>query len=783
MRFAERRSENRQRADRGGEADTISQPVCLPESLPDRLLIGETDGQTLATHGLPECNDTCDHHRIHTQSDLMRIMDQQLRALHQLAHLSGVQTEYYDVTGHLCQASPEILVKLLQLLGLDLPDFDAAPRLRDELLDLRSKRMLEPVSVAWQGKTSAVTCTFPTGTSAAHCNCRLVFENGQEHDWQVPLADCEQLPGEFDVAGVARFRIRLPDGLPAGYHHLQVGCGAETARTFVISSPVKAFGGRVDLFPRREWGLFVPLYSIHSQNSWGAGDFGDLQRMLRWNQSVGGQLVGTLPFLAAFLDEPFDPSPYSPASRLFWNEMYLDISAIPELVHCPAARELIASSGFQQQLAELRSSRLVDYPRLMKLKRQVLELLSECLFQSGTSRRAELETYLQQHPRLADYAAFRATGDRQRSSWWCWPEPLRSGTLDESQYDPRDLRYHLYVQWLAEAQLRAVQEVAATTGPGLYLDLPLGVSSDSYDVWRERSCFVVNASVGSPPDPFFPKGQNWGFPPLHPECLRQNEYRYLIDYLRHHMQHAGVLRIDHMMGLSRQFWIPHGMTAREGAYVRYPADELYAIYCLESHRAETLLVGEDLGTVPPEVPEAMRRHHVRRMYVMQYEAKADPPLLPDVFPGAAASLNTHDMPTFAAFWQGADIEDRLRLHILEESGAVQARQERDQLRQALLTELRNKGRLEPDEADCAAVYRACLRHLAAGDADIMLINLEDLWGEVSPQNVPGTSHERPNWRQKLRYSLEELGQQPQIREQLEEFRENVARRVTLQRKP
>jgi 4-alpha-glucanotransferase len=307
----------------------------------------------------------------------------------------------------------------------------------------------------------------------------------------------------------------------------------------------------------------------------------------------------------------------------------------------------------------------------------------------------------------------------------------------------------------------------------MYLDLPLGVHPDGYDVWRERSAFAAEVAGGCPPDIVFPRGQNWGFAPLHPQGIRAQGYRYVRAFVRHQMQLAGILRIDHMPSFHRVFWIPRGMEARDGVFVRYPAEELYALFCLESHRHRTLLVGEDLGTVPPDVPAAMARHRLHRMYVIQYEAKPEPErALPAVPAEAIASVNTHDMPPFAAYWERRDARQRLDLGLLREDQFQQEWAQRELMRRALEQFLRERGLLD-ETAGVAEVYEACLRFLAEGPARMVLVNLEDLWLEVEEQNVPSTSAECPNWRRKARFALEEIMRLPEVGKLLEEMNRHV----------
>ena len=293
---------------------------------------------------------------------------------------------------------------------------------------------------------------------------------------------------------------------------------------------------------------------------------------------------------------------------------------------------------------------------------------------------------------------------------------------------------------------------------GLNLDLPIGTHPDGYDVWREQRAFALGTSVGAPPDRVWTHGQNWGFPPLHPERIREQGYRYLIACLRHQMHYADMVRIDHILGLHRLFWIPRGAPPGEGAYVHYHAEELYAFLCLESHWQRAAVVGENLGVVPPYVNSIMSRHGILKMFVVQYEVEGGVRRALKQAPAdALASLNTHDMPPFAGWWEGRDIADRRALGLVSPAAARAKYRARLRRRALMARVLRSARWLKGKAADSSSVFRACAEFLAASRAGAILLNLEDLWGESEPQNIPGTSSgERPNWRRKARYSLEEF---------------------------
>lgn len=586
--------------------------------------------------------------------------------------------------------------------------------------------------------------------------CTLKLENGQIETFTVRLNGLRTSKrGVYSGPFVAK-QLPVPAS-PHGYHHLEVEIAGRSASALIISAPIKSYS---DLAINKSWGAFLPMYAAHSHESWGAGNFGDWQKLTDWIASLGGNVVSTLPLLAAFLDRPIcESSPYSPASRLFWNEFYLDIPAIPEFSRCQAAQNLVRSNSFQQQLTHFRQSRLIDYAAETDARRQVLKKLARFLFETDSSRRKQFARFLHERPPVEDYAKFRAACDRTNLPWQKWPQRMRDGTLQSGDYSEPDKNYYLYVQWLAHEQIAALTRNCRARGVQFYLDLPLGVHPAGYDLWRERDAFATTATVGAPPDAFFSKGQNWGFSPLHPQRLREQGYRYFRDVLQFHMRHTGMLRLDHVMSLHRLYWIPPACSATQGAYISYPAQEFYAILSLESHRNKTIIVGENLGTVPDEVNQAITRHGVRGMYVVQFAQRPNPrAALAKPPPHSVASINTHDMPAFAAHWRGLDIDDRVKLDLLTKAQARKEHTRRAKLNMALLKFLQGNGFLKKSSRRCneSLIIQGCLAWLRSSPANLVLINLEDLCRETLPQNVPGTSTERPNWRRKARLSIEEI---------------------------
>ncbi|HSJ24781.1 MAG TPA: 4-alpha-glucanotransferase [Longimicrobiales bacterium] len=668
------------------------------------------------------------------------------RGLVGLARLYGVEMSYEAMDGRAVTAEPEALAATLRALGAELREDGRgggqALRARRAQLDAVG---IQPVHVAWDGVLREIRVRLEGGErQAAAIQIRL--ESGE-----VITQHAEALPVAPRARGgwTATHRIPLSRRLDIGYHEIQVETAGVTLETFVIAAPRRAF------LPEQPhtWGLFVPLYALQSSTSWGIGDYSDLGAFASWAGDLGAGFISTLPLLATFLDAPFDPSPYSPASRLFWNELFVDVTKVPGWDDM--------RPDTTAELADLRVGRYVDYRRTAALKRRELQRALRNASDHGPFR-DELQRAAEAMPRLADYARFRAVGDRMRSGWPTWPDRLRAGDVRAEDFDRDDFDYHVFAQWQSDQQIGAMGTAGDDDVAALYLDMPLGVNPDSYDVWRFRDLFADRVSAGAPPDPLFTGGQDWGFRPLIPDALRASRYRYLIDVFRHHLRHARMLRLDHVMSLYRLFWVPRGQPATAGVYVRYPEEELFAILVLESARHRAVVIGEDLGTVPPAVRTAMERHGVQRMHVMQFEAAPDrspPAPAPDA--DVVASLNTHDMPTFAGFWRGSEIDDQIDLGLIDESDHAAAMASRARLREQLSRSLGAGGTV-----DAALVRQRLLERLAVSPAHFVLVNLEDLWLEERPQNVPGTSHERPNWMRRAARSLDAIMADPALRRML-----------------
>jgi 4-alpha-glucanotransferase len=480
------------------------------------------------------------------------------------------------------------------------------------------------------------------------------------------------------------------------------------------------------------------------------------------------------------------PSPYSPTSRRFLNFLYLDLEAAPELASSPEAQAFLASPEFRRQQARLRREPLVPYPGVFRLKLRVLEMLfATFLDMHGppeaprTPRGQEFAGYLAaKGTSLAQFGLYQAlAASLKQPDWRRWPRDFQNpGSPAAARFQEEHLpevHLHQYAQWLASTQLKEVCAQARRRGLPftLYQDLALGADPGGFDTWAHQDLFALGAEIGAPADAFNPRGQSWGLPPLVPGRLRESGHRFFQEVLRANTPPDGMLRIDHVMGLFRLFWIPRGQDASQGAYVNYPARELLAILALESVRRRTLIIGEDLGTVPSAVRRDLNRRGVLSYRVFYFEREPDGGFrAPEDYPRRAlAAVTTHDLPTLTGYWQGRDLELRRALHLYPSPQAADAdagarEQDRGQLVAALdrLNLLPADSGLEAHPPACPKdLNAAVIAYLARSEAALVEVRLEEIFHLSEQQNLPGTRREHPNWNYKMPLTLEEMRRDPE----------------------
>jgi 4-alpha-glucanotransferase len=605
-------------------------------------------------------------------------------AVDELAIQAGVASSWVDAWGHpQTVAESDLLDVLSAVTGRSLDSersiVEAAEALRGE------RPSIEPVLVAWDGVLRIPPVNFDVRAAV------VILEGG------------EVVPVE-----VSDGALSVTEELPTGYHQLSINGGSITSHVF--SAPVTAHPT-----PQHALGLIAPTYSLRGPSvDHGIGTIAEMDTMADMCHDVGIEIVGTLPLLATFPDQP---SPYAPVSRRAWSELFVDFSETP---------------GWSEDPQHAGSDPLwVDYEGTGSRIRESLARYAR--YVSGSPQlRSRVDSFLRRTPDMIEYAKFRAFGERYGINPAGWPQG--------AEPPPERVRYHETVQWLMDLQLSGMSERLRDRGQSLYLDLPIGCHPDGYDIWDQPELFAP-AGLGAPPDPLFVGGQDWGLPATIPTRARADGHTNFRKAIRHQFSVAGLLRIDHVMGIHRTWWVPHGAGANQGAYVMQPTEEMFAIICIESVRAGAGVVGENLGTVPPQIGEGLEKHGLLGMTVAQ-----DGPNMPA--PTDAIAMSSHDTPAFAAWWKGLDIADMVDLDIFDEERAVREREARAHSITQMESHFSTSGPI--------ATRDALMEWIAGTDAAIALLNLDDLLMEERRQNVPGTYMERPNWRLRNPVSIDEL---------------------------
>jgi 4-alpha-glucanotransferase len=522
---------------------------------------------------------------------------------------------------------------------------------------------------------------------------------------------------------------------------------APPVEPLAATSIAPAFRG-TDALPQRSWAIAVQLYGVRSRRNWGHGDFADLAKLIEIAAGLGAAGLGLNPLHALFDDRADEASPYFPSSRLFLNPLYIDVEAIPEFPKD-------AMRDFAPSIERLRGSEFVDYEGAATSKAAALRLAFKTFRDHGTDeRRDQLDHFRRERGPLLDaFAAFEVLRRQFDKPWWEWPaefhkpDPQALQRLRAAHAD--ELDFYAFVQWVAHQQLAACRDQAHRTGLpiGLYLDVAVGVRSDGFDAWSNQSFILPSLEIGAPPDQLNTQGQRWGLAGVNPASLIASACEPFRQVLRASMQYAGAIRIDHILGLKRFYLIPRGLRADQGAYVRFPFESLLAAIAQESVANQCIVIGEDLGTVPPGFQDTLARFGIWSFQVMLFQRAADGGFIaPDLYrENALVTFATHDLPTFAGWTSGHDlaVKRSLGLDPGESDG------DRANAKDALARSMAWRGLQTVD-------WLSVTRFLADTPSRLLMVNLEDALGEMNQVNVPGTVHEHPNWRRRLPAMLEDL---------------------------
>lgn len=659
--------------------------------------------------------------------------------LHRLAHAVGVATEWSGNDGLPVEVADDTLLTVLTSLGaLKDSETPAAALARHERAI--AERILAPTTVVRPG-TTELPVSLPSDRSATGVEAVIVQEDGT--DVPVPVLE----------GGRA---IRLPVGLPLGYHRIELRSrsaadGGVLADAHLIAVPTAAPP------PERGWGLMVQLYAVRSADSWGFGDLADLRELLTWSAQEGADLVVCNPLHAAAPTLPQQPSPYYPSSRRYWHPIYLRIEAVPEYTGArdDVRRRIVELA--EQRRADNTTDR-VERDTVWDAKRRALGLLWA---QEHTPARREAFAAFRarEGEPLEQFCLWSALAERHGPDWRTWPEGLRHPstvaaalTDDDRAAELADrIGFHAWLQFLTDEQLAAAQVGARHAGMqlGVVHDLAVGVNPAGADAWALQDHLATGVTVGAPPDDFNQQGQDWAQPPLLPQKLQETGYAVIRDLVGRLLRHAGGVRIDHILGYFRFFWVPDGDPQR-GTYVTYPAEDLLGVLALEAHRAGAVIVGEDLGVVAPGVREAMRDNGLlgSELLYFAFDADGNRKAADAYGPLTLAAITTHDLPSAAGWWHDEGVRTQSRLGILGEGVSEHDELERKrQARQSMRRLLTDQG-LIAEGTDPSVDDLVVAMHAFLGRSGSLLVaaNLPDAVGDIRQPNLPGTVDEYPNWR-------------------------------------
>lgn len=617
------------------------------------------------------------------------------------ARSAGIQTSYKNNEGQIIYAPLKTLAQLCENLTGVFPQNkeEALYVLRKKRETLLKNKMPASI-VAWGGSLKKFHVQLEVETDISKIQFKI-NNNLINHTILTTL----------NRKNRKTLQIQIDSIIPTGYLELILFIeDQKVATSFVISAPEKLLNK-----PVHDWGPFVPIYALRSESDWGIGSFSDLAAAAKICKKYGAGFVSILPILAGrFEDEECDPSPYSSLSRFFWNEIYLDVDALLDKYQVSAALKIRQSNDFKNLLSQLRATKYVDYYKCYQTKKQLLILLADDFFKRP--RPQSYYEFLEKNPLAERYAAFRSK-------------------------DSRESNYHLFVQYETDLALKDLHE---NLGIGLYMDYPVGVNDSGFDYAEDPSNFLGSVSVGAPPEPVFQLGQDWGFPAFHPQQLPQKKYSYLIKSIQQHLKYSKILRLDHIIGLYRIYSVPKGFGGKNGAYIRFAEEDFFAIVVLEAEKAGADIIGENLGTVPHKVNEILCKRNIKGMQILQLDLWQPPEdLLGRLDQNTLCAINTHDMPMFARFLKGDDLDEVRDLGILGADYHAAFKNERK-------TQIQNWKNIFQDNP---VIY--ALRFLAGSNCRYLVVNLEDLWSEEVSQNIPGTWKEVPNWRRKMLLPIEQ----------------------------
>ncbi|MDM7860604.1 4-alpha-glucanotransferase [Alteromonas sp. ASW11-36] len=714
-----------------------------------------------------------------------------VNALDSLVEMRGIETRYVDAWGKPAQVNESTKNKLLEVMGHDISSPESiAHEIQQKVADAWLKP-LDPVQVVRSNEHLVITVKLPIELVNDPHTLAIQCEDGSEHQLEfVPVdADLIDATNINDIEFQA-YAIHVEAELPLGYHNVQLLADGDDvlANMRLIVAPLRCYTPEPIAQGKKIWGLSVQLYCLRSESNWGIGDFSDLAFLVEKSAQRGADFIGLNPIHALYPSNPDACSPYGPSSRRWLNYLYVDVTRI-EGYNDDSVQALINNTGFQQQLNHVRQIDYIDYEAVASLKlaalSRVFDVFNAKYLTKNTKVNKAFKSFVADGGEsLEVLATFDAMTEHLKSEGkesWGWPVfPSKYADFSSSdvakfkkKYANR-IKFYMFLQWQASLQFDAASQKASDLGMtiGLYRDLAVGVSEGSAEIWGNKDLYCTGASVGAPPDILGPLGQNWGLPPMDPEKLYAQAYQPIIDLFASNMHASGALRIDHAMALLRLWWIKKGDHAKEGGYVYYPVDDLLAILALESQRNQSLVIGEDLGTVPEEIRSKLAENGIYSYRVFFFEQAEDGGFFsPSHYPiQSMSTLTTHDMPTLIGYWHCYDLELGKEVGLYQDEDVLATLyNDRHENKQQILDTLH--GHLSVDESVGRDVNHTPMTqnlnygmqaHMASGSSALLSLQLEDWLQMDKPVNIPGTFNEYPNWKRKLSRSLSTIFDDPNI---------------------
>jgi 4-alpha-glucanotransferase len=704
--------------------------------------------------------------------------------LEQLVEYRGIESNYNDAWGRPTTINSATKNKLLFAMGYQVSD---PSLLQQQVQDSNHNiwlSVLNPVQVLRIEEHLQITLRLPIELVTDEYVAQIKTELGDvlEHRF-VPIDGQLVNVVHIDEIEFQEYLIDIPIDLPLGYHSLSLVIDDDVLGSMrLIIAPSSCFKPKALIQGQKVWGLSVQLYCLRSDNNWGVGDFSDLSYLIEKVAKQGAQFVGLNPIHALYPANADACSPYGPSSRRWLNFIYIDVTAL-DGYQTASTQAIVKEVDFQKKLQKARATDLVDYELVTELKLIALEKIFEYQNSQYLSKNTKLNKAFKAFvaeggdslQTLAVYDALQESLASQDKPSWGWPVfPKELSDFHNpavktfTKKHAKRVKFFLWLQWQAALQLEMANQVAQKNAMliGLYRDLAVGVSEGSAEIWGNKDLYCTDASIGAPPDILGPLGQTWGLPPMDPEKLYQQQYQPIIELFDSNMRATGALRIDHVMALLRLWWVVNGDNAKLGGYVYYPVDDLLAILALESHRHQSLVIGEDLGTVPDEIRAKLADNGVYSYRVFFFEQAKDGGFIsPSHYPEQSMStLTTHDMPTLTGYWHCHDLElgKELGLYPTEEIlNTLYTSRHED--KQSILDTLHGHhsvndevGRDVHNVGMSKALNFGMQLHMASGSSELLSLQLED-WLEMDkPVNIPGTFNEYPNWRRKLTRNLQKI---------------------------